>query len=42
MRIPEDLLKWAKKHAKKQKSCVTQLFIDYLDSLRFGEKAPRS
>jgi predicted DNA binding CopG/RHH family protein len=38
MRIPEDLLKWAKRYAKKQKSCVTKLFVEYLDTLKTNAK----
>jgi len=30
VRIPADLLEWAKKYAKKKNTTVTQLLIDFL------------
>lgn len=30
IRIPKDLLNWAKKYAKKKNTTVTQLIVDYL------------
>jgi hypothetical protein len=28
MRFPKDLVQWVKKHAKKRRTTVTQIFID--------------
>ena len=39
MRIPEDLLKWAKRYAKKNKTYVTRLVVDHLSVLRGCEHA---
>jgi predicted DNA binding CopG/RHH family protein len=34
MRIPTDLLTWAKEYASKKQTCVTQMFVTYLTKLR--------
>lgn len=34
MRIPEPLLKWAKKYVEERNTTVTQLIIDYLTDIR--------
>lgn len=34
VRIPSDLLEWAKKYAKKKNTTVTQLLVDFLTKER--------
>ena len=34
MRISGSLLTWAKKYAKKHKTCVTKVVVNYLEDLR--------
>lgn len=42
MRIPEALLEWAKAHADKEETTVTQLFIDHLYDLKRIEDAKQT
>ena len=34
MRIPKDLLTWAKRYAKGKNTCVTQVFVQHLQKLK--------
>lgn len=37
MRVPGDLLSWAKEHARSKNKSLTQLFVDYLTELKEKE-----
>lgn len=38
MRVPDDLLGWAKEYALLRNTNLTQLLVDYLTKLKLGDK----